>query len=139
MYDTILVGTDGSPSANTAITHALDLAENYDATLHVITVVDTNLFDETALSSSELATDAQEDHANELLDEVGRRASELGVEFVKRCCHGDPHEEIIEYADEIDSDVILLGHQGLSHRSANVIGSTADRVAQKSGRPVFIV
>lgn len=139
MYDTILAGTDGSTSANRAVTHALDLAENYEATLHVITVVDTNLFDETALSSSELATDTQEDHANDLLDEVGRRADELGVKFVKRCCHGDPHEEIIAYADEIDSDVIVLGHQGLSHRNVDVIGSTTDRVAQKSGRPVFIV
>jgi len=61
MYDTVLVGTDGSASANRAVTHALDEAEQHDAALHAIFVVDTGRYAEPALSSSELVTDEIED------------------------------------------------------------------------------
>ncbi|MFL9709025.1 universal stress protein, partial [Aeromonas veronii] len=45
MYETILVPTDGSEVAETAVNHALDLAETYDATVHTIYVVDTDSMD----------------------------------------------------------------------------------------------
>jgi nucleotide-binding universal stress UspA family protein len=43
MYDQILVPTDGSDGTRGAVDHAIDLAATYDATLHTIYVVDTNV------------------------------------------------------------------------------------------------
>jgi hypothetical protein len=40
MYDNILYPTDGSKGAAAVLDHARDLAETYDATLHVLFVVD---------------------------------------------------------------------------------------------------
>jgi len=60
---TILLATDGSADARQAAREALDLAEERDATLHVICVVDERRFDDPALSSAELATIYAEDHA----------------------------------------------------------------------------
>ncbi len=139
MYDSILVGTDGSPSANRAIVHALELAEHYDATLHGIYVVDLQRFPEPALSSAELSTLESEDYGQELLEEIVRRAEDLDVEFVGECCHGLPHEEIISYADEIDADLVVLGFQGHSHRRGETIGSVTERVVRYCGRPVLII
>lgn len=139
MYDTILVGTDGSPSANRAIVHALDHAENYEADLHGIYVVDIQRFPEPALSSAELSTVECEDYGSDLLDDIGKRAGDLDITFVGECCHGLPHEEIISYADEIDADMIVLGFQGLSHRRGETIGSVTERVVRSAGRPVLVV
>jgi len=61
MYDTVLVATDGSGSANRAVTHALEQAEQHRATLHAIHVVDTDHYSEPALSSIELETADVED------------------------------------------------------------------------------
>lgn len=139
MYDSILVGTDGSAAASRAITHALEQAERFEAELHGIYVVDIQRFPEPALSSAELATHECEEHGQELLDEIAKRAEDLDLQYTPECCHGLPHEEIISYADEIDADLIVLGFQGQSHRRGETIGSVTDRVVRTGGRPVLVV
>lgn len=139
MYDTILVATDGSGSPNRAVTHALDHAEQYGAVLHAITVVDTAVADEPALSSAELVTNELEDWAHRELEAVVERGAPLGLEVTTVCCHGRPHTEIVEYADEIAADLVVLGYHGQSHASPEHIGSVTDRVVQNLGRPVLVV
>lgn len=139
MYDTILVGTDGSAPANRAIVHALEQAELNDATLHGIFVVDTSLYDEPALGTGELDTNEIEELGHGYLDEMKKRAADLGVEAVARCTHGRPHEEIVSYADDIDADLIVLGYQGRSHTHTDTMGSTTDRVVHTAGRPTLVV
>ncbi len=139
MYNTILVATDGSGPANRAVTHALEQAEQHAATLHAVFVVDTDRYAEPALSSVELATIEIEDWGTEQLNEVADRGSSIGVEVVTHCCHGKPYVEIINYSDEIDADLIILGYQGHSHGKTNQIGSVTDRVVQNAGRPVLVV
>jgi nucleotide-binding universal stress UspA family protein len=139
MYDKILVATDGSAPANRAVTHALDQAEQADAELHAIFVVDTRKFSEPALSSMEAETTAIEEWGTEQLGEVVERGESLGLTVVTRCCHGSPSEEIIRYGDEIDAELVILGYQGQSHSKTDHIGSVTDRVVQNVGRPVMVV
>ncbi|WP_251343338.1 universal stress protein [Haloplanus halophilus] len=139
MYERILVATDGSASANRAVSRALEQAEANGATLHAIFVVDTGRYGEPALSSTELVVDSIEDWGRNQLEEVVERADGLGIEVVTRCCHGTPHEEIIGYADDVDADVVVLGYQGQSHAAAERIGSVTDRVVRNAGRPVLVV
>ncbi|WP_178917407.1 universal stress protein [Natronomonas gomsonensis] len=138
MYERILVGTDGSEAANRAIAHALEQAERHDATLHGIFVVDTSRYDEPALSSEELVTDDIEDKGREYLEALEQQARDLDIEFVRRSCHGRPHEEIISYADDIDADLIVLGYQGQSHTQTDTIGSVTERVVRSGVRPTFV-
>ncbi|WP_436924999.1 universal stress protein [Halosimplex amylolyticum] len=138
MYDTVLVATDGSADANRATTHALEQAEQHGAALHAIFVVDTDRHSEPALSSMELETNEIETWGNEQLREIAERADGLDVEVTSRCCHGKPYVEIINYADEIDADLIVLGYHGHSHTGPGHIGSVTDRVVQNAGRPVLV-
>jgi nucleotide-binding universal stress UspA family protein len=139
MYDTILVGTDGSANANRAIVHALEQAEQYGATLHGIFVVDTTRLDDPALGSGSIATNDIEDRGQQYLDDIEQRAADLGIAFVGRCCHGRPSEEIVRYADDVDADLVVLGYQGHSHTETDTIGSVTDRVVQSAGRPILVV
>jgi nucleotide-binding universal stress UspA family protein len=139
MYDVVLAATDGSGPANRAVTHALDLAERYGATLYAIYVVDTARYTEPAFSSTELETTDAEDYGGRELTEVETRAEGLDVEVVSRLCHGLPSEEIVAYADAVDADLITLGYSGQTHRRSGRMGSTADRVVQNAGRPVMVL
>lgn len=138
MYDSILVATDGSADANRATTHALEQAEQHDATLHGIFVVNTDRFSEPALSSAEMETIQEEEWGQEQLDEIEARGEDLGVDVTLHNCHGKPYEEIIKYGDEIDADLLVLGFHGQSHASGEQIGSVTDRVVQNAGRPVLV-
>lgn len=138
MYDTILVATDGSADANRAATHALEQAEQHDSGLHAIFVVDTGRYPEPALSSTELETNEIEDWGNQELSEIANRAEELDIAVTTKCCHGKPYLEIINYADEIDADLIVLGYHGHDHAEGKQIGSVTDRVVQNAGRAVLV-
>ncbi len=137
MYDTILVGTDGSESADNAVATALTLAEQHGAELHPITVVNTRRYGEPALSSSELVLTELEDRGNQQLGEIHEAAEKREIAISTSCFHGDPSEEIIQYADEHDCDLIVLGYQGHTHKVT--VGSTADRVIHSTERPVLLV
>jgi len=137
MYDTILVPTDGSDPANRAVEHGLELAERFGATLHALYVVDTRRYGEPALSSAEIVLQELEEDGNALVTDIAERGDNRGVVVETRVCHGAPHEEIITYADETDADLIVMGYQGHSHSIEGHMGSVADRVTQRAGRPVL--
>jgi nucleotide-binding universal stress UspA family protein len=139
MYDTILVATDGSDPAEQAVERGLDLAERYGATLHALFVVDTRLVGEPALSSTELVVDELEDRGHELLNEITNQGEKRGVEITTRCCHGVPHEEIVEAAAGIDADLLVLGYSGQTHQNTDNIGSVAERVTRLTDRSVLLV
>ena len=132
MYDTILVATDGSDSANRAVDHALDLASTFDADLYGISVVDTRRYGDSMLSGADSVIGDLSDRAEELLAEMETRAD---VEVTTTVRRGRPHDEIASYADSIDADLILLGNRGLG--STDEIGSTAERVVRYVDRPVL--
>jgi nucleotide-binding universal stress UspA family protein len=138
MYEVIVVGTDGSEKAQEAVERAFGLAQNYDAELHAITVVNTARYGEPALSSYELVLNELEDRGNRQLKEIRDSGSERNIQVVTKCFHGNPSQEIIEYAQESDADLIVLGSHGHTH-PRSVIGSTADRVLHGTSREVLIV
>lgn len=138
MYDRILVATDGSADANRAVTHALEQAEQHGADLYAIFVVDTDSFSEPVLSSMELETIQAEDWGNAQLEEIQDRGESQNVDVTTSCQHGRPYTTIIEYADEVDADLIVLGYHGHSHEEMDQIGSVTDRVVQNAGRPVLV-
>lgn len=137
MYETILVATDGSERARRAAEYAVDLAARYDATVHAIFVVDTHLADEPALSTAELSTDLIEDAGHGFLVEVGGLAEERGVRFERRSAHGVPKYEILDYADEVGADVIVMGTVG--HTPGHRVGSVADHVFEHADQPVLTI
>lgn len=139
MYDTILVGTDGSANANRAVVQALDQAEEFDAELHGIFVVTTHRHDDPALGTDEQSRAEVETQGQEFLDDIAKRAGDLDVEFEGKIAEGRPHEEIVRYADTIDADMLVLGYQGHSHTDPQTIGSTTDRVVRVAGRPTLVV
>jgi nucleotide-binding universal stress UspA family protein len=131
----ILLATDGSEYARHAAREAIDLAVDRDASLHVICVVDRRRFDEPALSAAELATIYAEDHAALCVADVAGMAAETGVSVEGETRHGVPQEVILEYADEVDADVIVVGEHG-DHRGH--FSGVGRRVAAASEREVRV-
>ena len=134
MYETILVATDGSESADRAVDYAVDLASTFDAELCAISVVDTRRYGDSMLSGDASIVESLERRGTELLEDVQARTD---VDVSTELRRGRPHEEIAGFADENDADLIVLGNRGLG--SSAEIGSTAERVVRYVDRPVLTV
>lgn len=143
MYDRILLPTDGSKGVDRAIDHAVDAAGRYDATLHVLYVVDSDVVN--AYSGDEFVDGAE--GASETLEELGREAlaavaahaEEADVETVTELVYGVPHERILAYIDDEDVDLTVMGSKTRSGDYRRMLGSVTERVSRQSTAPVSIV
>ena len=138
MYDTILVGTDGSEYANHAVERAIDTAKAHDAALHVMTVVNSKRYGEPALSSKEIILNELEERGNRQLAQVEEMVEGEGIDLTTAVPHGDPTDELLAYAADVGADLIVLGTKGRTHTSSK-IGSTANRVVRSTDREVLLV
>lgn len=140
MYEDILLPTDGSEVTEAAVTHADELASTYDATVHVLSVVDMrNRFES---PSSGLAPEAWEEREREraeaAIDEaVDGLSAPVAVERV--VVEGKPTTGILDYVDEHDVDVVTIATHGRTGLDHFLIGSVTEEVVRKSPAPVLTV
>lgn len=138
MYDTILLPTDGSEAVAGAIDHAIELAQASDATLHVLYVVDTGAMVAVPEVESRTIQGVLEDAGEQAIADVRERARENDVDLVTVIERGRVHRKIIDYANDHDVDLIVMGTQGRSGLDRVLLGSVADRVIRQAGRPVLV-
>lgn len=144
MYDDVLLPVAiGELDENPAIERALDLAESYDATVHLLSVVDPTVYDPMTPEISRVH-EALEEGAEETVDDAAERARERGLDVKTRVGHGSPHTVITQYAagefeDGTGTDVIVMathGREGIEHA---LLGSVTEKVVRTSPVPVLTV
>jgi nucleotide-binding universal stress UspA family protein len=135
MFQTVVVATDGSSSADRAVTMALDLAERFDAAVHALSVVDTGDVAGTPEDVREDLQTALERASTEAVETVAQRGG--GIETAVR--EGDPADEIVEYADDVDADLLAAGTRGRHGEGRFVLGSVAEDLVRSCPVPVLTV
>ncbi|MFC4437450.1 MULTISPECIES: universal stress protein [Natrialbaceae] len=138
MYDRILLPTDGGAPAEQALETALDLAEQYEAELHLLNVVDTTIF----------AGEVETGPVIEQFEQTGSATVETLVEEVceqghdrvaGRVVHGRPHSGILSYAEKNDIDLIVMGTHGRTGLDRYLLGSVTEKVVRLADVPVLTV
>lgn len=138
MYDRILVPTDGSPSMQSVVDHALDLATVHGAELHGLYVVDTGSFATLPVETSwEGVTEMLREEGELALSEFESMTGDAAVETTVR--DGNPSREIVDYARENGCDTIVMGTHGRGGIDRLLLGSVAERVVRGSPVPVVTV
>lgn len=136
MFAKIVVGVDGSETADNAVRIACDLADKYHSALYLVHAPQphTVAFAMGAVAGYHAVT-TMPDH-----DEVVAAANKIAARataVAKSCGHeiagvrteqGDPAEHIIACADDVGADLIVTGRRGLGSIGALVQGSTSQQV-----------
>ena len=147
MYDRILVPTDGSETAEKAVEHALDLAEQYGTEVHALYVVDTNAMS-LSLGGEQLDRIEQghygemeevRERADRATGYVADRAADRGLETVEHVSAGRPHDMIANYVDSNDIDLVVMGSHGRSGVRRALLGSVTERTLRSTPAPVLVV
>jgi nucleotide-binding universal stress UspA family protein len=136
MFETVVIATDGSDSAKRGVRTALDLADRFDATVHALYVVDAGEIRGTPEAVREEIREAMRTAGNEALSFV---RDEGGGSVQTAVREGKPATEIVEYAENVDADVIALGTRGRHGEHAFLLGSVAESVVRRAPVPVLTV
>jgi nucleotide-binding universal stress UspA family protein len=147
MYKAILVGIDGSATANAALRRAAKLAGTTGAELHVVCAYQTASLAALAPgggvdvggAGSDRLLDSLRSAAEEAL---GAAVKELGVDGIKVQTHaieGEATDVIIDSADALGCDLIVIGSRGMRGGKRFLLGSVPNSVAHHADRDVLII
>ena len=132
----IVVGSDGSPSATGAVDYATRLAGSLGATLHIVCAYKPIIATGGA-PVAVVASGAQE-HAEEVVENARRRASEQGVSVEGHAVAGSAGPSLVEVAETHDAEMIVVGGRGM-RGARRVLGSVPNHVSHNANCVVVIV
>ena len=139
MYDAVLLPTDGSEGTRAATEHAIDHARQYDATLHVLYVVDARI-GVARETTPEAVFEELEDQGRNAIEAVHSQARAADVETIEGAvARGDPHRAILDYVTAEDIDLVVMGTHGRTGLDHYLIGSVTEKVVRLSDVPVLTV
>jgi len=145
VFTSIVVGTDGSETAHTALRRAIDLAAGLGARLQIVSayepVSDQRLRGERVNVPADLQwmINPRED-VLALLEAARVEARDAGVEEVETFARqGDAADAIIDIAEEQRSDLIVVGNKGMTGAKRFLLGSVPNKVSHHAPCSVLIV
>ncbi|MFB6277977.1 MAG: universal stress protein [Salinibacter sp.] len=143
-FDRILLPTDFSASADAALNHAVAMANRFEATLHLLHVVNdlgTGLY---GLGDAEKRIDQLKEEAESMAQKrlrgMARDTSAVDVHTaVAQRVNLGIADAIQEYVQGKDIDLVVMGTYGRSGLGRLVLGSVANTLIRRSTCPVMTV
>lgn len=139
MYKKILIAYDGSEGAKKALEHAIRLAKSSHAELYSLWVRGSLPHYPQTMDEIDEERAGAESFLHKITDDIMHYAREYSLEIQGDSRAGHPAKTIIEYAEEKNVDLIVLGHRGHSGLWANLLGHTTDKVSENAHCSVLIV
>ncbi len=137
----LLVPFDFSSSAELALRYAHELGEEYDTAIDVLHVIDPGTHVEAYVKEVSERGRMLEQLRLEAHRALEKIDAELGGPSVRAAYHvsvGFPPKEIVEFAHENDSAMIVLSSHGRTGKNSIFIGSVAEHVVRHAPCPVFL-
>jgi nucleotide-binding universal stress UspA family protein len=145
VFGSILVGTDGSETASTAVRHAIGLAVDLRARLQIVSAYEPTADERLLLERTQVPADIEwtvnpRADVLELLERARSSAREAGVSEVETFARqGDAADAILDVAEERGADLIVVGNKGMTGAKRFLLGSVPNKVSHHAPCSVLIV
>lgn len=137
MFNKILVATDGSPTAVTAVRYAVDIAQNSNSSavliVHVCPACTADIDPDRV--NLELARKIVDEAAVAFKDSKAKVDTLVEVDYPQEVLG----TAVVDIAQREGSDLIVLGSRGLSEFRGMLLGSVSSKVVQHAVCPVLVV
>ncbi len=136
----ILIATDGSETANEAADFGIEILRSCGAKVYVVYVINTASYDSAPNDEKWSKKIGQfEEIGREATSYVEEKAKTAGLEAESIVLKGNPAEEIVDFAEGQDVDMIVVGSLGKSGIKRVVLGSVSEKVVRHAKVPVLVV
>jgi nucleotide-binding universal stress UspA family protein len=135
----IVVGTDGSPGAETAVQKVIELVPGAGITVHLVCAYPgRSALERIGMTARQEPTDLR-GVAADVLARDERRFEEAGYTVQKHVREGDPAHVIIDVAEEQRADLIVVGARGHAGLRRVMLGSVTGKLAHHAPKSLLIV
>jgi nucleotide-binding universal stress UspA family protein len=144
-YTTVVVGTDGSDSSLRAVDRAAAIAGDH-AKL-IVATAHSPVREEKGRYAIPPGSDHGQDYRTvgeapfyAILQTAKERAHQAGAtNVVERSVVGAPINALVELAEEVHADLLVVGNVGLSSVAGRLLGSVPSEVSRRANTDVLIV
>ena len=144
-FGTVLVPVDGSEESTAAVEYAVAVAAEYDADVHAVFVLGEEVvraIEDDAVDENEVAADTEA-----FSDTAADVAASRGVELTMSTAYGfstnlktrHPGSVVLDTADEVDADFIVVPREPVSGDPSEVLEKAAEYVLLYASQPVLSV
>jgi len=143
LIERIVVGTDGSETAGDAVRQAIELAKLSGATLDIVSAYEpvppSRLREEGGDIPADVAyaVGPRED-VNVILEGAAGPARAEGLEVETHAREGDPADAILDLAEELKANLIVVGNKGMTGTRRFLLGSVPNKISHHAPCSVFI-
>ena len=127
---TILLATDGKPHSEKAVNYAFDYAALRKESLCVVFAVS---------PKSEDDKDKTIKQGMAVLDDLKKRGTNENVKVTTMLETGNPYEAVLNAADRVKADAIVVGTSGKTAIDRVLIGSVSEYIVRNSKCTVIVV
>ena len=139
MFKKILVANDGSEGAKKALKVAIDLAAQYGAELHSISVEEGVPHYAATIGEVDEYRKEANGYFQKINDEAIEEAKNEGIELYTKVQAGHEVETIVNFAKQGKFDLLVIGFMGHSKIFGRVWGSTSQNITKLSPCTVIVV
>ena len=144
MFRSIVVGTDGSETAGEAVRQAVELASATGARVELVSAYEPVSNQRLREESQQVPEDLQwmvnpREDVDATLDAATELAEEAGVQVQKYARQGDPADAILDVAEEVKADLIVVGNKGMTGARRFLLGSVPNKVSHHAPCSVLII
>lgn len=140
----ILVPTDFSEFSDRAVRQAVDIAEQHNAKVYLLHVVDK--LQQCAIdycipleTMMKVQSDSEKEAAKKMQQEADKILKTKKIDLVFDVKSGTPYEEILKEQQERTADLIVIASHGRTGILKTLVGSVAERVVREAKCPVLLV
>lgn len=149
VFKKILCGYDGSEGAGKALLKASQIAQQNNAKLHVVYIIDemdlrwglridaSVIWDRNINELEEGIKEAAMRKAKEIISRAKKKLKGIDAEYIIRI--GDITEELKKLEEELGCDLVVLGSHGHRGLKQLILGSAPENLVRMSSKPVLIV
>lgn len=143
-YQHILVPVDGSATSLVAVKQAADIAKAFGSKVTAICILTIDPFVGVEFINTKDLNESYIKQATagvqELLDQAKQQFAQEGVEVETKIVEGQViHKEIVNAAEQVNADLIVIGSHGRKGFKKMVLGSVAQSVLGEAQVPVLVV
>lgn len=135
-WKNILVPSDGSKYSEAAVDEAINYAKSYGGSLKIVSAVYTN---DEFLANAPDVVEKMVKKAMTGIENVKNRIQQEGVDVETFVREGEPYKIIIDLAEKLNTDTIIMGSHGRTGLQRIFMGSVTSRVIGYAPCPVMVI
>jgi nucleotide-binding universal stress UspA family protein len=144
VFSAIVVGTDGSETAQEAVRKAAELARLGGAPLHIVsaygaTTAVAAMAGAAGYANEALSLPQQQSDAESLLNRTLLGVDTAGLTVEVHARQGEPADVLIGVAEDLKADLIVVGNRGMTGARRFILGSVPNRITHHAQCSVHIV